>query len=88
MQKLPSWSICWVFMMLTMMIDLDHLLATPVYQADRCSVGFHPLHQLIPIVFYCLLCIPNKTRIFGIGLIIHIVLDSIDCQINTGVWFV
>ena len=75
-------------MMATMLIDLDHLLAVPIYDAARCSIGFHPLHTLIPIIGYLLLCVFPKTRVIGIGLVIHILLDSIDCQITNGVWFV
>lgn len=36
-------------------VDLDHLLADPVYDAARCSIGFHPLHSIPAIVFYGLL---------------------------------
>jgi hypothetical protein len=31
------------------------------------------------IAVYAGLCVPKKTRLFGIGLMIHIVLDAIDC---------
>lgn len=86
--RVPKLILIWALMILTMIIDLDHLLATPIYQMDRCSIGFHPLHQVLPILFYLFLCIPKKTRVFGVGLIIHMALDSIDCQINKGVWFV
>jgi len=86
--KTPKFIVIWALMMLTILIDLDHLLATPIYQIDRCSIGFHPLHTLLPILFYFSLCIPKKIRLFGVGLIIHMLLDSIDCQINTGVWSV
>lgn len=74
-------------MMLTMLVDLDHLLATPIYDATRCSIGFHPLHTFIPIGIYLVASFIPKTRYIGIGLIIHIVLDSIDCQITSGIWF-
>lgn len=73
------WVRAWVIMCCTMVIDLDHLLADPIYDPDRCSVGFHPLHTNIAIVFYLILCIFPKTRIAGLGLVIHIVLDFIDC---------
>lgn len=33
-----------VWMLATMAIDLDHLLADPIYDPERCSIGFHPLH--------------------------------------------
>ena len=39
-------------MMLEMIIDVDHLLATPFYDAGRCSIGFHLLHTLVPLGFY------------------------------------
>lgn len=41
-----------VFMIATMAVDLDHLLASPVYDADRCSIGFHPLHTAPAILGY------------------------------------
>ena len=28
----------------TMLIDLDHLLANPIFDPNRCSINFHPLH--------------------------------------------
>ena len=67
-------------MMLGMLIDIDHLLATPIYDAGRCSIGFHPLHTAIPIVLYVALLAHPKTRILGVGLCIHITLDALDCQ--------
>ena len=74
-------------MMLTMLVDLDHLIATPIYDAARCSIGFHPLHQFVPIMIYSFACFVPKTRLIGLGLIIHMILDSIDCQVTNGVWF-
>ena len=73
-------------MMLTMLVDIDHLLATPIYDPMRCSIGFHPLHKLLPISLYAIACFIPKIRFIGIGLIIHMVLDSIDCQLTNGVW--
>lgn len=74
-----SWRQAFVVMMLTMVVDLDHLMADPIYQADRCSINFHLLHMPIPILAYLLLCWPKKTRVIGIGLIIHMMLDGLDC---------
>lgn len=74
-------------MIVTMLVDLDHLLATPIYDPGRCSIGFHPLHTILPICFYILACFFPKTRYIGLGLVIHMILDSIDCQITNGVWF-
>ncbi|MEE9303796.1 MAG: DUF6122 family protein [Thiotrichaceae bacterium] len=83
-----DWRLAYLLMMSTMLVDIDHLLANPIYDATRCSIGFHPLHTLIPISIYGLLCFPKKTRYIGAGLVIHMILDSIDCQYTKGVWFV
>lgn len=71
-----------------MLVDLDHLLASPIYDPARCSIGFHPLHSVVPIGVYCLLVIFPKTRYLGLGLVIHMLLDALDCQMNLGIWFV
>lgn len=69
----------WLIMMSALLIDLDHLLADPVYDPGRCSIGFHPLHQYPVIALYALAALWPKTRILGFGLLIHMVLDGIDC---------
>lgn len=66
-------------MLATMLIDLDHLLADPIFSATRCSINFHPLHSYWAIVMYVLLAYFKKTRIIAVGLILHIITDSIDC---------
>ncbi|MEM7280317.1 MAG: DUF6122 family protein [Pseudomonadota bacterium] len=82
------WLKALLIMLAGMLIDLDHLLATPIYDAGRCSVGFHPLHTIFPILLYVALLGFRRTRLIGLGLTIHIVLDSLDCQTTNGVWFV
>ena len=61
------------------LIDLDHLLATPIFDGNRCSIGFHPLHGYWAMGLYLFLLFFKKTRIFGIGLCIHIIADITDC---------
>lgn len=78
----------YLVMIATMLVDLDHLLANPIYDPNRCSIGFHPLHEPILMPVYAALCIPGKTRLVGLGLAIHMILDSVDCQMTSGVWFV
>ena len=73
------WLQAWVVMMLTMIIDLDHLFADPIYDPDRCSIDFHPLHTFPAIGIYCLLTAIPKLRLIGLGLLIHITLDAVDC---------
>lgn len=80
------WTRAYLLMLATMVVDLDHLLADPIYDPSRCSIGFHPLHQPWFIVFYLALCLFPKTRIIGIGLVLHMALDSIDCQVTNGIW--
>jgi hypothetical protein len=66
-------------MILTMLVDLDHLLASPIYDANRCSIGFHPLHLYWFIGIYLVMSFFSKTRLIGVGLIIHMSLDALDC---------
>ncbi len=73
------WKRAWIFMVATMAVDLDHLLATPVCDPNRCSIGFHPLHTWpIMAVILVLTALP-KTRLAGLGLGIHMALDGLDC---------
>ena len=65
--------------MVTMVVDLDHLLADTVYDPDRCSIGFHPLHGPVPIAIYCILLLFPRSRLIGIGLLVHMALDGLDC---------
>ena len=72
-------NLSYLVMMATMLVDLDHLLASPIYDASRCSIGFHPLHQYWFIALYLMMSFYPKTRLIGVGLIIHMALDVLDC---------
>lgn len=69
----------WLIMVAMLLIDVDHLIASPVYDPGRCSIGFHPLHQYPAIALYALLAAVPKTRLLGVGLLIHMLLDGLDC---------
>ena len=69
----------WLWMLAGWLIDIDHLLADPIYAPGRCSIGFHPLHTAPFIVLYAVLALYPRTRWLGVGLLIHIALDAIDC---------
>lgn len=72
----------YLIFLLTMFVDLDHLLANPIFQADRCSIGFHPLHTYYAITAYFILLFFRKPfNIIGIGLLFHMFTDFIDCMI-------
>ncbi len=79
MLRLSTLQHAWLLLLLGWAIDLDHLLADPIYAPDRCSIGFHPLHTAPAIFVYGAMVIPMPTRLLGIGLLIHIGLDLIDC---------
>ncbi|GAA4238926.1 hypothetical protein GCM10022291_31260 [Postechiella marina] len=75
-----NWKHAYLLMLLGMLIDLDHLLATPIFDSNRCSVNFHPLHTYYALIIYILLLFPKKTRLIGLGLVIHIIADTVDCS--------
>ena len=65
----------------TMLIDLDHLIADPIFDPNRCSIGFHPLHTIWAAIAYAgLLFIPSwKWRAVAVGCLWHLATDWIDC---------
>jgi len=81
----PAWKKAYLILIAGLVIDIDHLWASPIYDPTRCSIGFHPLHGVVPIGIYALLFAFPKTRIIGLGLLLHIVLDAIDCVLIANV---
>lgn len=87
------WRIVFLVLIATMLVDLDHLLAEPVYDPNRCSIDFHPLHTFPAIALYVILFLlpyfPGKKKrdskwvdilhLAGLGLLIHMALDGLDC---------
>jgi hypothetical protein len=78
----PSWKRAWLIMFSTMLVDLDHLLADPIYDPQRCGIGFHPLHSYPAIAAYTLFLVPKMTRLVALGLVIHMALDALDCVLK------
>ena len=76
------WRRAWLIMLATMLVDLDHLLADPVYDPNRCSIGFHPLHTSWAVAAYAGMTAFRRTRLVGIGLLIHMALDFSDCAVQ------
>lgn len=81
-----NWRVAFLVMMATMLVDIDHLWANPIYDPNRCSIGFHPLHRLPFIVIYLVLCCIPRWRLVGLGLSVHMTLDALDCQVTNGIW--
>jgi hypothetical protein len=73
------WWPAWLIMVLTMAVDLDHLLANPIYDPTRCSINFHPLHSYSAILLYGIMTVVSKTRLIGLGLLLHMAIDLGDC---------
>ena len=76
-----NWKEAFIIMLITMLIDLDHLLASPIFDANRCSIGYHPLHTVYAAVFYFLLLFNQswKLKAVSIGCLWHLSTDYIDC---------
>mgnify|MGYP006312470281 CR=1 FL=1 len=74
-----GWKKAWILMLITMIVDLDHLLANPVFDPGRCSIGYHPLHSWYAIGGYGAMVFVSKIRIVAAGLLVHMVTDLIDC---------
>ena len=63
-------------------LDIDHIFATPLFDPMRCGIGYHPLHSQFAIASYVLgvLFIKNKLwKLIFIGLLFHMLTDFIDC---------
>jgi hypothetical protein len=76
-----KWKTVYLIFLLSMFIDLDHLLANPIFDKNRCSINFHPLHSYMAIGFYLIGVFFKKTRILAIALLFHIITDWVDCYL-------
>jgi len=73
------WWQSYLWLLAGLAIDIDHLLASPVYDPLRCSIGFHPLHTWPAVLVYLAFLLHPRTRLLGIGLFVHLLLDAGDC---------
>lgn len=75
-----DWKKVYLILLATMLVDLDHLLANPIFMADRCSINFHPLHTYYAMGIYAVMLFMKRPfNIIGIGLLFHMLTDYIDC---------
>ena len=77
-----NWQSAAKVMIASNLVDVDHLLAKPIYDPDRCSIGTHPLHSLPAIGIYSAMAFNQWTQELGIGLFTHMAVVFVDC-INT-----
>lgn len=75
----PKFKRAALLMLAGILIDVDHVVAVPILDPERCSVGYHLLHSYWLIPAYIALAIYPRTRLVGLGLVIHIVLDATAC---------
>jgi len=73
------WKRAWLVMLATMVVDLDHLLADPIFAPGRCSIGFHPLHTGYAMGGYTIMLIFSRLRLVAVGLLLHMATDWLDC---------
>ena len=74
-----DWKRAWGIMLLTMLVDLDHLMADPLFDPSRCSIGTHPFHTWPAMALYGLMLFNPQLRIAGTGLLFHMATDAQDC---------
>ncbi|WP_109408247.1 MULTISPECIES: DUF6122 family protein [Proteus] len=79
-----NWKIASLLMIGTMAIDIDHLLATPIFDPNRCSIGFHPLHTgWAALVYLGIWFLPSwKLKAIAVGCLFHLFTDSVDCYLG------
>ena len=72
-----DWKKVYLILLTTMLVDLDHLLATPVFDPERCSVGYHLLHSYYAIAVYIAgaVFLKGYYRAAAIGLLLHMLTD-------------
>jgi hypothetical protein len=77
-----EWKKVYLIFLATMLVDLDHLLANPIFQTNRCSINFHPLHTYYAMgIYLVLLFLKRPFNLIGLGLVFHMLTDWIDCQL-------
>lgn len=79
-----QWWRAGLIMAATILIDVDHLLADPMYDPNRCSIGFHPLHTIwAGLAYVAMLTVPNwKVRAAAVGCLLHLATDGTDCMMQ------
>ena len=75
-----NWRRAYFILLATMLVDLDHVFADPLFDPNRNSVGYHPLHSYWAIAAYFLgaIFLKGDYRIIAIGLLFHMFTDFQD----------
>lgn len=67
-------------LLLSNLIDLDHLLSYPIFAAGRCSINNHILHSYYIFPVY-ILGLFFRYRYFFMGIVVHLLVDYLGCII-------
>jgi len=65
-------------LLLSNLIDLDHLFASSVFEPARCSINNHIFHSFLVFPVY-LFGLITRYRYFFIGVISHLLIDYLGC---------
>ena len=70
-----------LFVFGSLLIHVDHFLATPIYDPSRCSINTHPLHSwyVFPLYFAGLFLKDKRWRYAFVAVWLHLALDGIAC---------
>lgn len=74
------WKKAYFLMLATMLVDLDHIFANPVFDPNRSSIGFHPLHTYPWLIIYAVgsIFLKGNYRMVAVGLLLHMATDFQD----------
>jgi hypothetical protein len=75
----PRWQRAWLILAAALLLDVDHLWATPMFDPNRCSINFHPLHTYWAMGNYAFMLFSTVTRVWAVGFLLHMVLDYAEC---------
>ncbi|MGM0636129.1 MAG: DUF6122 family protein [Bacteroidota bacterium] len=81
-----NFKINYLILLATMLVDIDHLWANPIFDPNRCSIGFHTFHQPLFITFYVMgmfVFASKKIKLICIGLSFHMLTDYLDCHFES-----
>lgn len=75
-----QWKKAYLIMLATMAVDIDHVFADPMFDPNRASIGFHPLHTYPAIAVYFLgtVFFRGNYKIASVGLLFHMFTDFQD----------
>lgn len=75
-----NWRKAYFIMLATMAVDIDHVFADPIFDPNRVSIGFHPLHTYPAIAVYFLgsVFLKGNYKIAAVGLLFHMFTDFQD----------